>query len=149
MPNLRHSETCFLLYPEATRGVAAHDLRATVQSAADENGIKLKVTIEIDALSTLSRLAQEGVGYSILPDYVVKREAELGLVSARKIVNPHIQRTLLLATGNPKMLTPAARVLVELIRREISARTRNKRWIHRQPIGVAEPTAVAGTRGLK
>lgn len=115
-------------YPLILPGTA-HGLRIAVQSPADKYRVPLNVIVEIDALSTLVRLAEEGIGYTVLPDYVVRREVGLGLVTARRIVNPAVQRTLVLASSSAKMQSPAARALIDLIRNEVAKRTRNRRWL--------------------
>lgn len=111
---------------------AAHGLRVAVQSTADRLGVRLNVVLEMDALSGLINLAQEGMGYTILPDYVVERQARLGLVGVRRIVSPAIQRLLILATAAGKPLTPAAGTVSTLIRDQFAALTRDGVWIRQQ-----------------
>lgn len=108
---------------------AAHGVRTSVQSMAEQKGIHLNIILECDSVPSLVRLAQDGIGYTILPHYVVTHEVELGLIRIRKIVNPSVQRTLILAIPKPTLFTPAASVVVDSIRREFSVLTKNKRWI--------------------
>lgn len=97
---------------------AGHGLRTAVEESAHQNGINLRMVLEIDSLTMLVWAAQEGVGYAVLPKYVVAKELKARTVSARKIVDPPIRRTMMLATGNPKLLSPAARTVIELITRQ-------------------------------
>ena len=113
---------------------AAHGLRVAVQGAADRLGVTLNVILEMDALSGLINLAQNGVGYTILPDYVVERQTGLSLVSARRIVRPEIQRSLMLATAGGKPATPAVETVRGLIREQFAALTHNGIWIRQQRV---------------
>ncbi len=95
---------------------SGHGLRTVVEDAAEAAGVVLKVVLEIDSLPALVRMAQEGIACAVLPKYVVAAELRAGTVWARRIVEPPIQRTLVLATVNPKLLSPAAQAVVKVIR---------------------------------
>jgi LysR family nitrogen assimilation transcriptional regulator len=95
---------------------SGHGLRTCVEDAAREAGVRLNVTVEVDSLSGLIGLAQQGAAHAVLPKHVVAPELRAGLVCARRIVEPPIQRTLMLATGNEKRLSPAAQAVAKVIR---------------------------------
>jgi LysR family nitrogen assimilation transcriptional regulator len=95
---------------------AGYGLRTVIEDAAREAGVKLNVVLEIDSLPALVRMAQEGIACTVLPKYAVTEELRVGAVCARRIVDPPIQRTLMLATANPKLLSPAAQVVVKVMR---------------------------------
>jgi LysR family transcriptional regulator, nitrogen assimilation regulatory protein len=95
---------------------SGHGLRTSVEDAARQAGVDLRVVLEIDSLTALVRIAQEGIAHAVLPKYVVAAELRAGAVCARRIVEPPIRRTLMLATATPKLLSPAAQAVVKVIR---------------------------------
>jgi LysR family nitrogen assimilation transcriptional regulator len=95
---------------------AGYGLRTVVEDAARGAGVRLNIVLEIDSLPALVRMAEEGIACTLLPKYAVSDELRAGSVSARRIVDPPIQRTLMLATANPKLLSPAAQVVVTVMR---------------------------------
>lgn len=95
---------------------AGHGLRTCVEDAARHAGVELNVTVEVDSLTGLIGLAQRGLARAVLPKYVVVPELRAGLVCARRIVEPSIQRTLMLATANANRLSPAGQAVAKVIR---------------------------------
>ncbi len=95
---------------------SGHGLRTVVEEAARAEGVQLKVVLEIDSLPALVRLAEEGLACTVLPRHAVSAQLRAGKVCARRIVDPPIRRTLVLATGNPKLLSPAAQAVVKVMR---------------------------------
>jgi LysR family nitrogen assimilation transcriptional regulator len=95
---------------------SGHGLRTVVEEAARSAGVELTVVLEIDSLPALVRMAEEGIACTVLPKYVVSAELRAGKVCVRRIVDPPIRRTLMLATGNPKLLSPAAQAVVKVMR---------------------------------
>jgi LysR family nitrogen assimilation transcriptional regulator len=95
---------------------SGHGLRTVVEEAARNEGVELKVVLEIDSLPALVRMAEEGIACTVLPRYVVSEQLRAGKVCVRRIVDPPIRRTLILATGNPKLLSPAAQAVVKVMR---------------------------------
>lgn len=95
---------------------SGHGLRTVVEETAREAGVELNVVLEIDSLPALVRMAQEGIACTVLPKHAVSAELRAGSVCARRIVDPPIRRTLMLATGNPKLLSPAAQAVVKVMR---------------------------------
>lgn len=95
---------------------SGHGLRTVVEEAARDEGVELKVVLEIDSLPALVRMAEEGIACTVLPRYVVSEQLRAGKVCVRRIVDPPIRRTVMLATGNPKLLSPAAQAVVKVMR---------------------------------
>lgn len=77
-----------------------NSIRAVIENAAKASGLSLRVTLEVDSLYAIKHLVAEGEYRTIIPSYIVAREIEDGLLSARRIVNPSLNRVLLLATGH-------------------------------------------------
>ena len=95
---------------------SGHGLRTVVEDAAREAGVALNVVLEIDSLPALVRMAEEGIACTVLPRYAVSEQLRARKVGARRIVDPPIRRTLMLATVNPKLLSPAAQAVVKVMR---------------------------------
>ena len=94
---------------------SGHGLRTVVEEAARAEGVELNVVLEIDSLPALVQMAEEGIACTVLPRYVVSAQLRAGKVCVRRIVDPPIRRTVVLATGNPKLLGPAAQAVVKVM----------------------------------
>lgn len=90
-----------------------HGLRLLIDQFAGEAGITLQVGFEIDALSAIKELVEEGVGATILPFASVSREALQGRVHARQIIKPVMDRTLVFATTTQRPSTLATRAVIK------------------------------------
>lgn len=111
-----------------------HGLRVLVDGAASRLGKIPNVVLELDALSAIKELVHLGMGYAIQPVVAVVRDLERDLVSARRIVDPELTRSLVLVTPTERALTVAAGCVATLVRSEIEALVRSGRWIsHREP----------------
>lgn len=93
-----------------------HRLRTMIDAAAEARGHRLNVDFEIDSVPAIKELVQESLGYSILPLGAVKREVGAGSLSARRITEPSISRTLHLASAEKRPPSKAITALRELIR---------------------------------
>lgn len=74
--------------------------RREFEGIAARQKMSLKVIIEADSLASMIQLVAEGMGYSILPIFAVHKELEDGSLVASPIVDPSIDRTLVLAGQN-------------------------------------------------
>lgn len=90
-------------------------------------GFRLRVAMEADSLPIQRSMASHGAAYAVHGGVVVRRDVQAGIVSAARIVNPGLRRTLVLATTSQHPLSLAARETAMLVR------------------GVAQAEAVAGT----
>lgn len=89
-----------------------HGLRQFLDRETHRLGVNLTVRTEIDALGHIARLVADGYGYSILSLPAVRDDLEAGRVSAARIENGAIRRTLCLVR-NPSSVITRASVRVE------------------------------------
>jgi LysR family nitrogen assimilation transcriptional regulator len=99
---------------------SGHGLRRVVDAAFLKVGIKLNPTLEINSVSALKQLVENGGAQTILPLGAVHREIRDGRLSARRIGFADVFATLVIAMTLHKPLSTAARILVELVQEEIA-----------------------------
>jgi LysR family nitrogen assimilation transcriptional regulator len=90
-------------------------LRGLVERYASRAGINLNTVIEADAQRIQQELAMRGTAYTILPRASVEDSIRNSKLSAVRIVSPNIPRVLALAYSSERPITPAARLLGEMI----------------------------------
>jgi len=92
-----------------------HGLRDTIDRLAREHRLSLRVRVEIDALSQMTRLVRHGVGYTILPLPALADEIARGELEARPIVEPRISRTIYVAKASDRPQSPAVTATIRII----------------------------------
>jgi len=104
-----------------------HGLRAIIEEAATRSGIRLTVRTELDASEQLKEMARRRGMYTVLSLAAIRNDpADRALFTAR-IINPTIERVVLLAHASGRPLSRAAR-RVEQIIRTIVASEISKGW---------------------
>lgn len=79
-------------------------------------GFALNVVMEADSFPIQRSMARSGAAYAVHGGVVVARDVEAGLVSATRIVDPGIRRTMVLATTTQHPLSVACRETAKLVR---------------------------------
>ncbi|CAO3419844.1 LysR family transcriptional regulator [Azospirillum doebereinerae] len=97
-------------------------LKAQLGRIARAEGIELSIAYEIQAVSVVKQLAERDVGVAILPVDTVRRSAEDGRLSARRIVSPGVIRDLHLVWNAGRPLTSAEDTIRDLLVRMIMDR---------------------------
>ena len=92
-----------------------HGLRDSIDRLAREHRLSLRVRVEIDALSQMTRLVRHGVGYTILPLPALADEIARGELEARPIVEPRISRTIYVAKASDRPQSPAVEATIRII----------------------------------
>lgn len=93
-----------------------HGLRKLLDDATVlASGRPARVMAEIDALPTLKRLVQAGLGHTLLPPAAVLDEVEAGTLAARKIVHPTIERHVALVSSSRRPRTRAHQAIAGTI----------------------------------
>jgi LysR family nitrogen assimilation transcriptional regulator len=105
-----------------------HGLRLLVDTAAAQHDLVLEVDLEVDSLTTTKELVQGGTGYTVLPLAAVHREVELGLMSARRLSEPPLKRTVVLATAAQRAPSMAVEALVTAIRSVVKELASHGKW---------------------
>lgn len=109
--NLRH---CPLVM-----GGRRNQLRIEIENTATRVGHRVNVAIEQDSLSVFRSIVLAGPAYTVVPYAAFATEIEAGLLTATRIVNPTIERTLSFAWHEFSELTASARAVMELFRERI------------------------------
>lgn len=93
-------------------------LRVTLDQLArrQKEGFVLSVKMEADSLPIQRSMASHGEAYAVHGGVVVWRDVQAGVVSASRIVNPGIKRTMVLASTSQHSLSLAARETAKIVR---------------------------------
>ena len=106
-----------------------HGLRLLVDSVAGKNDLALKVDFEINALSAIKDLVEDGAGFTILPYAAVYKEIKQGQMTAVRFVGKPFSRNLVLATSTQRSLSLAARAVVERVKIEVKDLHASGKWL--------------------
>ncbi len=85
---------------------AAHDpVRETMEAAAQACGARLHVAWDVDSELVAKAMLLRGAGYAVLPRGAVAAEIAAGLVWARELTAPRIERHWMLASARERPLS--------------------------------------------
>jgi DNA-binding transcriptional LysR family regulator len=107
--------------PESLRNFAAtsapHGLRTLVEHAATLMGLELNVVAKTNAMSVQKSLVLGGHGLTILPTIAVADDFARGQLAGAPLIEPALQRRIVLATSsNRHTTTPVRCVVAELVK---------------------------------
>lgn len=105
-----------------------HGLRELVEKASREQGMRLSIRTEIDALTQIKALVRRGLGQAVLSHSAVYEELQRGELWARRIVDPGIQRSVYIAQPTDRPLSHAARATTDLLRETAEGLVGEGRW---------------------
>jgi DNA-binding transcriptional LysR family regulator len=97
-----------------------YGLRQLLDSAAEQQNIRLRPYMEIDALSMAVAILARLPVCTVLPTSAVEREIAAGDLSAHPIVDPTISRRLFVIYSGERTLSESERGLVNALRRKLS-----------------------------
>jgi LysR family nitrogen assimilation transcriptional regulator len=86
-------------------------LRLQVEAAFTSLGLAPRLFAEVSAMAVLAQCAATGVAGTITSWSAVAHELDAGLVTAQKVIEPEITRTLALCHPDLGPLTPAAEIV--------------------------------------
>jgi LysR family nitrogen assimilation transcriptional regulator len=86
--------------------------------------------VEIDSASLMIELAASGIGITILPRESVSHAVRAGDVIALPILNPTLSWQVTVCYSNVRPLSLGARVVLDLLRKDISHRVTSGEWPH-------------------
>ncbi|CAO3431423.1 LysR family transcriptional regulator [Azospirillum doebereinerae] len=95
-------------------------LRRVVDAAVRRADIDLQVDMEIDSVTAIKQLVEEGMGSTILPFGAVHREVRQGRLIAREIDSKDMHAMLVTATPLHQPVSKATRALLRLIHAEVA-----------------------------
>jgi len=96
-----------------------HGNRLKIEWFAEAHGYELKVAMEVDSLTLMTRLLAAGFGYALLPAVAIAEQLQAGVLRAVRIDPPFI-RTLLLGRSARRMTSSRAELLVPLLQQILS-----------------------------
>lgn len=106
-----------------------HGLRILIDTVAARVHMPLKIEYEVESASATLELVESGVSYTIQPYASVYRRVEAGQLSARRIIEPLVTRTLVLATSTQKPLSLATRAVLDNIKQEVKSLVNSGKWL--------------------
>ncbi|MFZ2293531.1 MAG: LysR substrate-binding domain-containing protein [Polaromonas sp.] len=93
---------------------SGYGVRYSIDHAAAEAGVVLKVAHEVSLLSTALAMASAGLGVAIVPGSLVSQTPYSGLVT-RRLVRPLVARNTAVIYRKDHALTPAARAFADML----------------------------------
>lgn len=97
-----------------------HGVREEAERAALMHGVVLDVPIEVDALDQIKALVAEGEGYTILSHRFSHHGPMAARLDIRPIINPSIERVIMLAHAERRPLSIAAKAVYDQLRAEFA-----------------------------
>ena len=112
-----------LILPSPNRG-----LRILLEKEAAARSLVLNTTIEMDSYVNIKELVEQGLGYSILPFNSIALDVERGRISAMRIVDPMITRSVYIAHPIGRPMSHAAGAIEELCRATLANLVTIGKW---------------------
>ena len=106
-----------------------HGLRELVDHVTIKHGFSLDVTHEINSLSTIIDLVEDGAGSTMLPYAAVYREVTEGRLSAYRIKGRPFSQTVVLATPTHRPLSLAGHRVLDCIKQEVHLLHTDGKWL--------------------
>lgn len=91
-----------------------HGLRDFVQMKAAEAGYDLNIVMELDSLTCIRPLVEQGIGYTIMPASLVHQDVRDGRLRTWTIGTPPLRRSIHLLHANDRPLTRVVHSIVSL-----------------------------------
>lgn len=95
-------------------------LRGVVDGYTHDLGFQLNPVAEIDSLTALVDGVEAGLGHTILPFGALRAALKAGRLTASRIANPALKRTIYLAVSTERVPTRAAKVVADLVKRQVA-----------------------------
>ncbi|MFW5709123.1 MAG: LysR family transcriptional regulator [Chloroflexota bacterium] len=89
--------------------------RTWIQGILAKHNIKPRVVAEFDNPEAIKHAVASGMGITILPEYVVKREVEMGLLRAIPLENVPLIRTIKILWDQTIPFTPITRAFLDVL----------------------------------
>lgn len=93
-----------------------HTIRRLVESAAAEQGVRLRIELEVDAVASILDLVSEGIGYAVLSLHATTSDALKRRFQVLRITEPTLFSRLAIATSSkhiPSQLATEAIAMLE------------------------------------
>jgi len=105
-----------------------HGLRRIIDDACEPLGIELDVVAEIEALGSVKKAVEAGIGSTILPLGSVAEEVAAGRLRASTIERPSMSRRVVCATSVTRPETAATAAVMALLVEVLHGMVANGEW---------------------
>jgi len=78
-------------------------------------GIQVQIAAEFDTVESIKRSVIKGIGITILPEYAVHSELEIGMLHALSIEGKPMERTLKLVWNEERYFSPVTRTFLRVL----------------------------------
>ena len=102
-----------------------HSMRRTIEKYAFDNGIQLNYSIDFGSAHASLKIVEDGLAHTFAPWDLIHDHAKTNLVSARKIVNPPMERTVCLVSSLREAHSPATNAIIGAIKTAIKSARKN------------------------
>jgi DNA-binding transcriptional LysR family regulator len=90
-------------------------IRKEIDRYLRQRSVAIRVVMEFDNIETIKQAVEIGAGVSILPEPTVRRESQMGILAAVRLIAPQLQRPIGIVHRQRKVFTPTAAKFVELL----------------------------------
>ncbi|WP_416762100.1 LysR substrate-binding domain-containing protein [Roseateles sp. So40a] len=105
-----------------------HGLRRIIDEACLKEGVRLNVVAEIEALNSVKRAVEAGLGGTILPLGSAADEIAAGRLRGRDIASAHMVRRVVIATSVTRPATSATNAVMGLVTEVAMEMVKDGRW---------------------
>jgi LysR family nitrogen assimilation transcriptional regulator len=95
---------------------APNAMRLSLEHTARQNGFSWNVVAEVESVALTKDMVVAGIGYAILSTASVHADVASGRLSASRIVDPVLERSIYLSSSSTRQSTVAVRQVSRLIR---------------------------------
>lgn len=109
----------------------AHNNRRLVEQAALDQGVRLRIRIEVDSVAFAKAMVENGLGYTILTFVAVQEEVARHQLTACPIVRPSLSTKVSIVTLKDKQLPELTQAASQMLHDVVRDLVRSKRWTGR------------------
>lgn len=124
-----------------------HGLRRQLEAIAMRNGLQLNVRVEADGLVPIVQLVAAGIGYTVLPTPSIQQELDAGLLTSTLIIDPVVERSLVVATAMKRSNRSGVEALITIIKKQIKELDAATGWSALRPMMGAGPSEGRRSKG--
>ncbi|NIB41519.1 LysR family transcriptional regulator [Pseudomaricurvus alkylphenolicus] len=97
-----------------------HSMRRTVEKYAFDNGVQLNYSLDFQSAHASLKIVEAGLAHSFAPWDLIHDYTRTKLISARKIVNPPMERTVCLVSSLQETQSAATNAIIGAIKAAIN-----------------------------
>lgn len=105
-----------------------HSNRRVIEQAAVQNGVRLRIELEVDSVALTKKLVKAGIGYSILTSIAIRDEVASGEIMAEPIKRPSIRSTVAITTLRENPVSRFATAWTAMLRDKLARFMGSEKW---------------------